>query len=107
MKKSAFIAAVTDAVFDASTAPIPPDIELGIRQDIELGVNTILETIQKAILDGTKVELRKFARFSTKETSAKNSRNPRTGKKVYIGQHRKLIFKPSKDLLKFLNGGDK
>lgn len=51
-----------------------------------------------------RVEVRDFGVFEVKLTKAKpQARNPRTGKTIYVPSHRKLHFKASKLLKKFLS----
>ena len=51
-----------------------------------------------------RVELRDFGVFEVKVTKSKpQARNPRTGERIYVPQHRKSHFRPGKLLKKFMS----
>ena len=59
---------------------------------------TILEILQQPH-DIVRIEIRNFGIFEVKPTKAKpKARNPRTNKEIYVPAHRKISFKPGKDL---------
>lgn len=61
------------------------------------------ETFMKADPE-LRVEVRDFGVFEVKLTKAKpQARNPRTGETIYVPAHRKLHFKASKLLKRFLS----
>ena len=60
--------------------------------------------LQKALVDGTKVEIRGFGTFFTKKIKEKHSaRNPKTGEIIYVPEKNRVRFKTSKKLKKFIN----
>ena len=72
------------------------------HEDMKFMVDNFLETILdilKQPKDSIRIELRNFGIFEVKPTKAKpKARNPRTNKEIYVPAHRKISFKPGKDL---------
>jgi len=74
------------------------------HSDIEIIIEVFCETIQKALVNGTKVEIRGFGTFFTKKIKEKHSaRNPKTGEIIYVPEKNKVRFRPSKKLKEFIN----
>jgi DNA-binding protein HU-beta len=69
---------------------------------------TIVDCVFKAITDaaksGDEVNVPGFGKFKTKETPAREGRNPATGATIKIAASRKLTFGPAKALKDALNG---
>ena len=72
------------------------------HDDMKFMVDNFLETIienLKQPKDNIRIELRNFGIFEVKPTKAKHrARNPRTNEEIYVPAHRKISFKPGKDL---------
>ena len=72
------------------------------NEDMKFMIDNFLETILdilKQPKDNIRIELRNFGVFEVKPTKAKpKARNPRTNKEIYVPAHRKISFKPGKDL---------
>ena len=60
-------------------------------------LDTILDTIKDSVSDGDKVTLVGFGTFAMLERSARQGRNPRTGKTIQI---------PAKKVPRFIQGKD-
>ena len=75
------------------------------HRDVERIVNTIFDEITNAMAEGSRVELRGFGAFSTKQRDARMGRNPRTGAPVKVEAKRVPFFKTGKELRERLNGG--
>jgi len=73
--------------------------------DVELIVNTIFETIEEALRNGDRVELRGFGAFSVRVREARRGRNPRTGEAVEVPSKAVPFFKAGKELRARVNGG--
>jgi integration host factor subunit beta len=73
--------------------------------DVELIVNTIFETIEEALRNGDRVELRGFGAFSVRVREARKGRNPRTGEAVEVPAKAVPFFKAGKELRARVNGG--
>ncbi len=72
------------------------------HEDMKFMVDNFLETILdilKQPKDNIRIELRNFGIFEVKPTKAKpKARNPRTNEEIYVPAHRKISFKPGKNL---------
>ena len=72
--------------------------------EIENVIEIFCNEIEKALKDGSRVELRGFGTFFVKKIIEKHSaKNPRTGELIYIPEKNKVRFKPSKKLKDFIN----
>ena len=73
--------------------------ELG-RTTIETApiVQRTLDAIVNALGEEGRVELRNFGVFTVKKRKARQSRNPRTGEKVDVGERMTVTFKPGQVL---------
>jgi len=58
----------------------------------------IINCIDKALVNGDRVEVRDFGIWSTKVSAARKARNPKTGEAVDVSARRKVHFKPGKGL---------
>ena len=72
------------------------------HDDMKFMVDNFLETILdilKQPKDNIRIELRNFGIFEVKPAKAKpRARNPRTNEEIFVPAHRKISFKPGKDL---------
>lgn len=66
------------------------------KNDIAKAVDIILETIDSALVDGRKIEIRGFGVFSTRTLNGKTIKNPKTGKIFDIPKRRTTHFTMSK-----------
>ncbi|MFL2890036.1 MAG: HU family DNA-binding protein [Pelagibacteraceae bacterium] len=75
------------------------------QSQIKVLITLIFDTISKSLIDNKSVELRKFGRWSVKNTKPKhNARNPKTGQKgIFIPSKKKVSFKLSKKLKEEIN----
>ena len=61
-------------------------------------VQKTLDAIVNALADEGRVELRNFGVFLVKKRKPRQSRNPRTGEKVMVGERSTVTFKPGQVL---------
>ena len=74
------------------------------QSDFEEIIDILTHSIEKALLENKRIEIRSFGIFYTKTIKEKkNARNPKTGEKIYVPEKVKLRFKASKELQKFIN----
>lgn len=73
------------------------------KADAELVVSTVFNEISKALVDGSRVELRGFGVLSVRERQARLGRNPKTGEKVQVQSKRVPFFKAGKSINEALN----
>lgn len=72
------------------------------HDDMKFMVDNFLDTILEILKqpkDNIRIEIRNFGIFEIKPTKAKpKARNPRTNEEIYVPAHRKISFKPGKNL---------
>ena len=61
-------------------------------------VNAIFESMEDALLEDERIEVRGFGSFSIREYKPKKARNPRTGAQVMVGEKKSVHFKVGKSL---------
>ncbi len=67
-------------------------------------IDIFCNSIQKALKENKRVELRDFGAFFVKKIKEKySSRNPKNGKLIYVPEKNKVRFKASKKLNKIIN----
>ena len=67
-------------------------------------IDIFCNSIQKALKENKRVELRDFGAFFVKKIKEKHSsRNPKSGKLIYVPEKNKVRFKASKKLNKIIN----
>jgi integration host factor subunit beta len=69
----------------------------------EIVVNTVFDSIEEALRDGDKVEIRGFGSFTIRERLAREARNPKSGEVVRISSKRTPFFKTGKELKERVN----
>jgi DNA-binding protein HU-beta len=68
------------------------------KKDAERAVAAVLATIEKALVEGDKVQLVGFGTFEIRERAARKGRNPQTGEEIQIAAARVPVFKAGKQL---------
>lgn len=66
-------------------------------------VKSLVKAIQGAVQDGSKITLTGLGTFRSKPRKGRMGRNPKTGTQVPVPAGRKVSFKPSGVLRRFLN----
>ncbi|HIJ96134.1 MAG TPA: integration host factor subunit beta [Desulfuromonadales bacterium] len=69
----------------------------------EIVVNTVFDSIEEALREGDKVEIRGFGSFTIRERLAREARNPKSGEVVRIPSKRTPFFKTGKELKERVN----
>ena len=67
-------------------------------KESDVVVCTILDSIVRALRAGSKVEIRGFGSFNTRQRRGRTGRNPKTGAPVEVPPKRIPFFKASKEL---------
>ncbi len=83
---------------------ISNDLEIH-KQDVSVAVDIILDAMAEALSAGRRVELRGFGSFSTRSRKARQTKNPRTGVMMDIGERKTIHFTMSKSLKETLING--
>ena len=73
------------------------------KVEIEAVMGGIITTIISALKQNDRVELRGFGTFGVKRRDPRKARNPGTGEVVYLPERYVPTFKPSRQLMTFIN----
>ena len=68
------------------------------KKDSEKALAAVLETVEKALVKGDKVQLIGFGTFGTKKRAARTGRNPQTGAAITVPASKVVSFAPSSAL---------
>ena len=68
--------------------------DLSLRE-ASVCVDVIFDTLADAIINGERVELRKFGTFSTRQVSQKKYPSTFSSQTVVIPSHSRIVFRPS------------
>ncbi|MBR7032006.1 MAG: HU family DNA-binding protein [Clostridia bacterium] len=68
------------------------------KKDSEKALAAVLETVEKALVKGDKVQLIGFGTFGTKKRAARTGRNPQTGAAIKVPASKVVSFAPSSAL---------
>ncbi len=90
MNKSELVASVADAA------------EL-TKKDAEKAVNAVFASVQKALVEGEKVQVIGFGTFEVRERAARKGRNPQTNETIDIPASKNPVFKAGKALKDAVN----
>ncbi|MBN1946414.1 MAG: integration host factor subunit beta [Bradymonadales bacterium] len=66
-------------------------------------VNCIFKNMSGALINGSRIEIRGFGSFSTKDYGSYKGRNPKTGSEVEVRAKRAIRFKAGKELRERVN----
>ena len=94
MNKSDLIVALAEAA------------DLPQRKSEEI-VNLFFATMEKALVEGDRIEMRGFGSFTVKTYKGYTGRNPKTGDKIGVEPKRLPFFKTGKDLRQLVDGDDR
>jgi integration host factor subunit beta len=77
--------------------------ELNDKEAFEI-VNMVFDGFTDALKDGGRIEIRGFGSLSVRKYGAYTGKNPKTGKKVPVGEKKLPFFKVGKELKAKVNG---
>jgi len=66
--------------------------------------DTVIDDIINAVANNDRIEIRGFGTFQPRTRATKNGYNPSTGKTIFLPENRTILFKPSRELTKKMNG---
>lgn len=72
--------------------------------DATLMLNAVIDEMIYAIANGDRIEIRGFGTFQPRMRATKTGYNPSTGETMYLPAGRTILFKPSRELTKKMNG---
>ena len=67
-------------------------------------LDTISDHMVEAVADGNRIEVRGFGTFQPRRRATKVGYNPSTGKPMPLPASTTILFKPSRELTKKMNG---
>ena len=74
------------------------------HREAEVAVKAIFSSIERALVEGNRVELRGFGTFEVRDYQAYRGRNPKTGEQVEVAPKKSPFFKAGKELREQLKG---
>lgn len=72
--------------------------------DATVVLDTVINEMINAIANDDRIEIRGFGSFQSRRHSTKNGYNPTTGESMILPAGKTVLFKPSRDLTKKMNG---
>ena len=75
------------------------------KLETEAIIEGFFTTVIEALKEGRGIEIRGFGSYKVKKKNARNARNPKTGEKVFVGEHFVPTFKFSKEFKDIVNVG--
>ena len=73
------------------------------KKDADAAVNAVFNAIEKALVEGEKVQLIGFGTFEVKDRAAKTGRNPATGETINIAASKQIKFSAGKTIKDKIN----
>ncbi|MBR5355203.1 MAG: integration host factor subunit beta [Alphaproteobacteria bacterium] len=67
-------------------------------------LDCVIEEMENAIANDNRIEIRGFGTFQSRERATKIGFNPSTGERIRLNANRTILFKPSRELIKKMNG---
>ena len=74
-----------------------------LKKDLLKIFDIFLKEVKIALKNGERVELRGWGIFYQKSQKSRNSRNPKTGEKIFTPEKKSINFKMSKELFDIIN----
>lgn len=67
-------------------------------------LDTVMDEIKNAVAEDKRIEIRGFGTFQPRTRATKNGYNPSTGETMFLPANKTILFKPSRELIKKMNG---
>ena len=82
-------------------------LQIGLsKKIIDLFLEDIIKILTNNIKENKKVKISNFGTFLVRNKKNRIGRNPKTREKKNISERNVLLFKPSKDLKKYINNNE-
>ena len=79
-------------------------LQIGLsKKIIDLFLEDIIKILTKSIQENKKVKISKFGTFVVRNKKKRIGRNPKTKEEKNVSERNVLLFKPSKELKKYIN----
>ena len=66
-------------------------------------IDGLFATISYGLKNGERIECRGFGNFKVVKRNARTARNPKTNEPIFVPEHFTVVFRPSKELKKYVN----
>jgi nucleoid DNA-binding protein len=66
-------------------------------------IDGFLATASFGLKKNERIDLRGFGNFKVVKRNARTARNPKTNEPVHVPEHFTVVFRPSKDLKRYIN----
>jgi integration host factor subunit beta len=73
-------------------------------KDAMLMLDAVVEEMKDAVANNDRIEIRGFGTFQSRTRATKQGYNPSTGEKMFLPSGKTILFKPSRELTKKMNG---
>jgi len=67
-------------------------------------LDCVMEEMKNAVANDSRIEIRGFGTFQSRKRATKNGYNPSTGETIRLEANKTILFKPSRELTKKMNG---
>ena len=82
-------------------------LQIGLsKKIIDLFLEDIIKILTKSIQENKKVKISKFGTFVVRNKKKRIGRNPKTKEEKNVSERNVLLFKPSKELKKYINNNE-
>ena len=79
-------------------------LQIGLsKKIIDLFLEDIIKILTSSIKENKKVKITKFGTFVVRNKKKRIGRNPKTKEQTSVSERNVLLFKPSKELKKYIN----
>ncbi len=79
-------------------------LQIGLsKKIIDLFLEDIIKILSSNIKENKKVKISKFGTFIVRNKKKRIGRNPKTKEQTSVSERNVLLFKPSKELKKYIN----
>ena len=79
-------------------------LQIGLsKKIIDLFLEDIIKILSSSIKENKKVKISKFGTFVVRNKKKRIGRNPKTKEQTNVSERNVLLFKPSKELKKYIN----
>ena len=67
-------------------------------------LDCVMDEMKNSIANDDRIEIRGFGTFQSRKRATRNGYNPSTGEMIHMNANRTVLFKPSRELTKKMNG---
>ena len=83
-------------------------LQIGLsKKIIDLFLEDIIKILSSSIKENKKVKISKFGTFIVRNKKKRIGRNPKTKEEKNVSERNVLLFKPSKEIKKYINNHDR